>query len=136
MKNEAAFSTWLRKQFYAVTNGQVVVQRIETTTGNGVPDLLIITPQTTYLIETKYETTNLRPMQKAWHTKVESVLGKESQHTKTLVMCAYPKTKRLVTFTVKGTSETFPLTRDGFKEFYGDSRGLKPSCASTSSKLV
>lgn len=136
MKNEAAFSTWLKRQFYHVTNGQVVVQRIETTTGNGVPDLLVITPNNTYLIETKYETTKLRPMQTAWHTKVKNVLGEHSEHIKTFVMCAYPKSKRLITFTVTGDQKTFPLTRDGFIEFYGRVPREKPSCASSSSQLV
>ncbi len=94
MKKEQEFNTWIRQCFNELYNGKVVVQRLETTTGNGVPDLLIITPTDTFLIESKFETKKLRPEQAAFHIKTNTICSEDN--IKCLVMSAYPKTKTLV----------------------------------------
>ena len=73
MKTEKQFNQWITHQFYEKYNKHITVQRIETTTGNGVPDLLILTQDKTWIIESKFETTRLRPEQKAWQIKANSI---------------------------------------------------------------
>ena len=124
MKSEKQFNQWLTKQFYETFDGNITVQRIETTTGNGVPDLLVLTENQTYLIESKFETTRLRPEQQAWQIKANSI----PTDALVVTLSAYPKTKRLVvqqfneiSITVDGifpvVDREFVLDNEGFKEF-------------------
>ena len=124
MKTEKQFNQWITHQFYEKYNKHITVQRIETTTGNGVPDLLILTQDKTYLIESKFETTRLRPEQQAWQIKANSI----PTDTVVVTLCAYPKTKRLVVQQYNDISITddgihpvvdteFTLDNEGFKEF-------------------
>lgn len=116
MKNESQFNKWLTKQFYEKYNRHITVQRIETSTGNGVPDLLILTQDTTWLIESKFETTRVRPDQKAWQIKANAI----PSDAVVVTLSAYPKTKRLVVqqfdVTTVDTRE-FVLDNEGFNEF-------------------
>jgi hypothetical protein len=119
MKNEAAFSTWVRTLAYKYTKSLLLFQRIETTTSSGVPDVLMITEHKTILIELKYETTKLRPMQYAWHKRMQKV----SQANKTLdvcVLCAYPKTKRLVYYVADQYSKEYELNKKGIYKLFDD----------------
>ena len=124
MKSEKQFNQWLTKQFYETFDGNITVQRIETTTGNGVPDLLVLTENQTYLIESKFQTTKLRPEQQAWQIKANSI----PTDALVVTLSAYPKTKRLVvqqfneiSITVDGIhpviDREFVLDNEGFKEF-------------------
>ena len=124
MKSEKQFNQWLTKQFYETFDGNITVQRIETTTGNGVPDLLVLTENQTYLIESKFQTTKLRPEQQAWQIKANSI----PTDALVVTLSAYPKTKRLVvqqfneiSITVDGifpvVDREFVLDNEGFKEF-------------------
>ena len=122
MTNESDFNKWLTHHYYEEYNKSITVQRIETTTGNGVPDLLIITPTETWLIESKFETTTVRPEQKAWQVKTNSILA--GNPTIIVTLSAYPKTKRLVTqrHTIRDAElvtdrREFTLDNEGFKEF-------------------
>ena len=124
MKTEKQFNQWITHQFYEEYNKHITVQRIETTTGNGVPDLLVLTKDKTWLIESKFETTNLRAEQKAWQIKANAF----KCDAVVVTLCAYPKTKRLVvqqyndiSFTEDGIFPVvdleFTLDNEGFKEF-------------------
>jgi hypothetical protein len=117
MKNEAAFSTWVRKLAYKYTQSSVLFQRIETTTSSGVPDVLMLTNNKTLLLELKYETKNLRPMQKAWHKRIQKLV--EANETVELcVLCAYPKTKRMVFFVVDQEPIEYELTQEGLYNLF------------------
>ena len=117
MKNEAAFSTWVRKLAYKYTQSSVLFQRIETTTSSGVPDVLMLTNNKTLLLELKYETKNLRPMQKAWHKRIKKLV--EANETVELcVLCAYPKTKRMVFFVVDQEPIEYELTQEGLYNLF------------------
>jgi hypothetical protein len=116
MKNESQFNKWITKQFYETFNKHITVQRIETSTGNGVPDLLILTQDKTYLIESKFETTRLRPEQQAWQIKANAI----QTNAVVVTLSAYPKTKRLVVqrYSVYDNDKReFVLDNEGFKEF-------------------
>jgi len=113
--------------FYEHSNHKVCIQRIETTTGNGVPDLLVFLPHGIFLIESKFETTRLRPEQAAFQIKGNSI--SKSSVSSCLTLSAYPKTKRLVvsTYALESIGEdgikpvvttTFTLDSEGFKQFY------------------
>jgi len=122
MKKESQFNTWLRKQFYETTKPKgCVVQRIENTTSNGVPDLMVITQDAVFLIESKFETTAVRAEQKVFQINVNNI----SDTVVCVTLSAYPKTKRLVVTnytvdSIRGTANelTFTLDNEGFKEFY------------------
>ena len=117
MKNEAAFSTWVRKLAYKYTQSSVLFQRIETTTSSGVPDVLMLTNNKTLLLELKYETKNLRPMQKAWHKRIQKLV--EANETVELcVLCAYPKTKRMVFFVIDQEPIEYELTKEGLYNLF------------------
>lgn len=116
MRNESQFNKWLTKQFYEKYNRHITVQRIETSTGNGVPDLLILTQDKTWLIESKFETTRVRPDQKAWQIKANAI----PSDAVVVTLSAYPKTKRLVVqqFGVTNVdTREFVLDNEGFNEF-------------------
>jgi len=124
MKTEKQFNQWITHQFYEKYNKHITVQRIETTTGNGVPDLLILTQDKTWLIESKFETTRLRPEQQAWQIKANSI----PTDALVVTLSAYPKTKRLVVQQYNDISITddgihpvvdavFTLDNEGFNEF-------------------
>lgn len=124
MTSEKQFNQWLTKQFYETFDKHITVQRIETITGNGVPDLLVLTKDTTYLIESKFQTTRLRPEQQAWQIKANTI----PTNAVVVTLSAYPKTKRLVVQQYNDISITddgiypvvdteFTLDNEGFKEF-------------------
>lgn len=113
--------------FYEHSNHKVTVQRLENTTSNGVPDLMVILPFGIFLIESKFETTRLRPEQAAFQIKANSISA--SSVSSCLTLSAYPKTKRLVVSTYAPESigesgiepvvtTTFTLDSKGFKQFY------------------
>jgi hypothetical protein len=126
MKSEKQFNQWLTKQFYEASKTKVCVQRIETTTGNGVPDLLVIQPSKILLIESKFETRNIRPEQGAFQIKANEIIRDGNNVCCTL--CAYPKTNRLIYQTYNAMSITengieptetieFTLDANGFANF-------------------
>lgn len=126
MTTEKHFNQYITKQFYEYFEGQVVTQRIETTTGNGVPDLLIITPTAVFIIESKFQTTKLRAEQYAWQIKTNKVI--ESMPTYVLSLCAYPKSRTMIvnvydedSISVDGIqpvkTDKYTLNKDGFTKF-------------------
>jgi len=113
--------------FYEQSNHKVCAQRIETTTGNGVPDIMVILPFGIYLIESKFETTKIRPEQAAFHIRTNTIA--QDDVPRCIALSAYPKTKRLVVTTyntnsitedgvVPATEVTYSLDAAGFKQFY------------------
>lgn len=126
MTTEKHFNQYITKQFYEYYKGKVVTQRIETTTGNGVPDLLIITPNQVFIIESKFQTTKLRAEQYAWQIKTNKVI--DSMPTFVLSLCAYPKSNTMIvnvydedSISEDGIQPTktdkYTLNKDGFTKF-------------------
>ena len=126
MTTEKHFNQYITKQFYEYYKGKVVTQRIETTTGNGVPDLLIITPTEVFIIESKFQTTKLRAEQYAWQIKTNKVI--DSMPTFVLSLCAYPKSNTMIvnvydedSISEDGIQPTktdkYTLNKDGFTKF-------------------
>ncbi len=127
MTKEQEFNKWIRRMFYEQSNHKVCCQRIETTTGNGIPDFLVVLPFGIYLIESKFETTKIRPEQAAFHIRTNSI-AKDDVH-RCITLSAYPKSKRLIATTysaysisedgiVPARTTTFTLDSKGFKQFY------------------
>ena len=124
-ESEKQFNQWITHQFYEEYNKHITVGNASKLAGgNGVPDLLILTQDKTYLIESKFETTRLRPEQQAWQIKANSI----PTDAVVVTLCAYPKTKRLVVQQYNDISITndgihpvvdteFTLDNEGFKEF-------------------
>jgi len=105
------------------------VQRIENTTSNGVPDIMAITPDHVFLIESKFETVKVRPEQAAFQIKVNETTKGLDHPCICVTLTGYPKTKRLVVnvFDRHAVTEQgikchntleFTLDNEGFKEFY------------------
>ena len=126
MTSEKHFNQYITKQFYEYYKGKVVTQRIETTTGNGVPDLLIITPTEVFIIESKFQTTKLRAEQYAWQIKTNKVI--DSMPTYVLSLCAYPKSRTMIVNVYDEDSigedgiqptktDKYTLNKDGFTKF-------------------
>jgi hypothetical protein len=126
MTTEKQFNQYITKQFYEYYKGKVVTQRIETTTGNGVPDLLIITPNQVFIIESKFQTTKLRAEQYAWQIKTNKVI--DEMPTYVLSLCAYPKSNTMIVNTYDEDSvgedgiqpvstNKYTLNKDGFTKF-------------------
>jgi hypothetical protein len=126
MKNEQEFNKWLKTRFYEAFGRKVIIQRIETTTSNGIPDILAILSDKIILIESKFETGKLRPEQAAFQIRTNEVM-RESVN-KCLTLSAYPKTKRFVvrefdslSITDEGivteSIDTYSLDKEGFKLF-------------------
>lgn len=73
--NEASFSRWLCQH---LSKEHLFPQRLEVTTGAGIPDLAVLGFETsdtfwTAWIELKWNTTHIRPEQYIWGKKAESV---------------------------------------------------------------
>ncbi len=73
MTNESQFSRWFCKK---LRDYGCFVQRIETSTGNGVPDLFVAKNSQdheiqmhSYWLELKWNTLHIRPEQYVWSTK-------------------------------------------------------------------
>ena len=66
MSPEQKFSNWLCKALRA--NG-AFVQKLEVTTGRGVPDLFVAGNGRSHMIELKYDTEIIRPEQHVWCLK-------------------------------------------------------------------
>ena len=126
MKTEKQFNQWITHQFYEEYNKHITVQRIETTTGNGVPDLLIITPTEVFIIESKFQTTKLRAEQYAWQIKTNKVI--DSMPTFVLSLCAFPKSNTMIVNVYDEDSlgedgiqpvktDKYTLNKDGFTKF-------------------
>jgi Holliday junction resolvase len=125
MKNEQQFNTWLRRMFREART-KAIIQRIENTTSNGVPDILAILPNQILLIESKFQTRKLRPEQASFQIKTnETIRGSVN---KCLTLSAYPKTKRFVVLEFDSLSITeegivtenqwsFSLDKEGFNQF-------------------
>lgn len=127
MKTESQFNTWIRKQLYENSNGRCVIERLESTVGNGIFDLFVLLAHKVLFIESKFETQTLRSEQYALQIKASTVV--ENDVCKVMAVCAYPKTNRFVvnTYTVDSiqengikptTTETYELNKEGFKMFY------------------
>jgi len=126
MQTEQKFNQWIRRMFSDVFSNKVLVQRIENTTSNGVPDILVILQDKVLFIESKFETRKIRPEQAAFQIKANTVLKKSNNICITLA--AYPKTKRFVMlkFDTNSITEegvvcdneiTFTLDKNGFVDF-------------------
>jgi hypothetical protein len=129
MKTEAQFNTWIRRQFYEQSEKKVCVQRIETTTCNGIFDILVVLPHTTLFIESKFQTRRLRPEQYATQIKFNSVI--DGDHANFLSMSAYPKRKKFIVCKYEPSSINeksidpvleleYDLSKTGFHKFYKD----------------
>jgi len=127
MKTEAQFNTWLRKGFHEETNGKAVIERVESTVGNGIFDLFVILPHKVLFIESKYQTTKLRSEQYALQIKASTVV--ENDVCRVMSIAAYPKTGRFIvnTYTTSSITEdgikpsstiNYKLSKEGFKLFY------------------
>ena len=116
--------------FYEQSNHKVSCHRIETTTGNGVPDLMVILPFGIYLIESKFETTKLRSEQAAFQIRANEV--SEADITRCFTLTAYPKTKRFVVSRYDAAS----ITEDGIKPTKKDEYMLNPSGFTESYKTL
>jgi Holliday junction resolvase len=113
--------------FFECLDTKAVIQRIETTTSNGVPDILAILPNKVLLIESKFETKKLRPEQAAFQIKSNVVL-KDSVN-KCITLSAYPKSKRFIMMMFdassigkegieeNGKEVIFSLDKKGFTDF-------------------
>ena len=124
MTTEKQFNKWITKQFYETYNKEISVQRIETTTGNGVPDLLVITPSEVWFIESKFQTSNIRPEQLAWQIRANEII--KNENTIVITMCAYPKTKRFLVCKYDRTSISLDKTKPSvIGEFSLDKKGFK-----------
>lgn len=128
MRTEKDFNQWIRRQLYEATNGNCVIQRIENTTSNGVPDIMAITPDHVFLIESKFETVKVRPEQAAFQIKVNETTTGLDHPCICVTLTGYPKTKRLVVNIFDRAAVTttgikckhqleFTLDNEGFKEF-------------------
>ena len=126
MKTEKEFNQWIRRMFYECLDSKAVIQRIETTTSNGVPDLLVCLPTKIMLIESKFETRKIRPEQGAFQIKTNSVI--KGSINRCITLAAYPKTERFVMMEfdpscitdngVECQQEiTFTLDKAGFADF-------------------
>jgi len=126
MKTEKEFNQWLRRMFYENIPTKCLVQRIENTTSNGIPDIMVVLPNRMVLIESKFETKKIRPEQAAFQIKTNSII-KDSLNT-CITLAAYPKTNRFVMLRfdtgsiteegIKCESEVvFSLDKDGFNDF-------------------
>tara|TARA_R110000772_G_scaffold63868_5_gene142809 strand:+ start:7515 stop:7868 length:354 start_codon:yes stop_codon:yes gene_type:complete len=109
------------------TRTKAIIQRIENTTSNGVPDILAILPNQILLIESKFQTRKLRPEQASFQIKTNETIQKGSVN-KCLTLSAYPKTKRFVVLEFDSLSITeegivtenqwsFSLDKEGFNQF-------------------
>jgi len=127
MRTEAQFNTWLRKGFHEESNGRCVIERLESTVGNGIFDLFVILPHKVLFIESKYQTTKLRNEQAALQIKASTVV--ENDVCRVMSIAAYPKTERFVvnTYTTSSITEegikpasttSYKLSKKGFKLFY------------------
>jgi hypothetical protein len=70
MKSEAAFSKYFCDTVRRYK--KCLVQRLEITTGAGVPDLVVIHDYKTHWIELKWNTKHIRPEQYVWGKKALS----------------------------------------------------------------
>lgn len=127
MKTEAQFNQWIRKQLNEQSNNKAVIQRVESTTGNGIFDLFVILPHKVLFIESKYETQKLRSEQSTLQIKASTIV--ENDVCKVMSISAYPKTKRFVvnTYSLESITEDgikptltsdYELSKKGFKMFY------------------
>jgi len=126
MTTEKSFNQWIRRMFYENSTTKCLVQRIETTTSNGIPDILVILPSKMLLIESKFETKNIRPEQAAFQIKTNAIL--KNSVNSCITLAAYPKTKRFVMMRFDTDSITeqgitcndeirFSLDKKGFNDF-------------------
>lgn len=102
MKPEAKFKSWLCKKIREVG---YMVQTIETTTGRGVPDLVILRPspsgESVLWVEVKVQagSCTLRPEQYIWHKKAWD------QGVEVLTVCQHPVTKMMTIYRVKNATK-------------------------------
>lgn len=68
--NEATFSRWFLN---SCKDLGAFVQRLEVTTGSGVPDAVVLWEGVTIWIEFKWKTIHIRPEQHVWHLKARNV---------------------------------------------------------------
>ena len=115
MTPENKFSNWLCK---ALRDNGAFVQKLEVTTGRGVPDLVVFMGETTFL-ELKFGTRTVRPEQYVWAIKSEGRNGKVR------CLCGFEDTMELHYFhAAKALSKsyklcnlitTFPKTLEGVR---------------------
>lgn len=67
--NEASFSRWLCKH---LIKNCFMPQRLEVTTGAGIPDIAALGYSETKWIELKWETKHIRPEQFVWGTRAKN----------------------------------------------------------------
>ena len=68
--NEASFSRWLCQH---LIKQHLFPQRLEVTTGAGVPDIALLGEPGTTWLELKWKTKHIRPEQYIWGKKAEAV---------------------------------------------------------------
>ena len=109
--NESGFSKWLVGHF---RNQGAFVQRLEVTTGSGVPDLVVIHKGKTHWVELKWSTNHIRPEQYVWArnawkagTRVNYILGFD----KGIQVTGQPTTSDNFETHFKKMTNTFKLIR-------------------------
>lgn len=125
MKPEAKFKSWLVKKIRELS---YMVQTIETTTGRGVPDLVVLRPtpsgHNVLWIEVKVQNGScvIRPEQYIWHMKAWM------QGVEVVTVCQHPVTKQITAYRVKhavklasGWKLTSVIWSHPAKEFKGHS---------------
>jgi len=86
---EATFSHWLVKHF---REHGCFVQRLEVTTGSGVPDLAVLYQGKTFWIELKWDTDHIRPEQHIWGLKAIQA------NVPVFYVCGYEKDQKMDLF--------------------------------------
>lgn len=100
--NESSFSAWLIKH---LRNHNAFVQRLEVTTGSGVPDLCLIAYGQTIWLELKWNTNHIRPEQKVWAHRAHSIGA-----IPVFYLCGYKK-GHMTLYKYSGTESTQPMTK-------------------------
>lgn len=115
--NESSFSKYLCQKFKE--NG-MFHQRLEVTTGAGVPDIAVMSDKGIFWVELKWKTRHIRPEQYIWGVKagivgvtVNYLVGYEDTIELYTVTDAEPMSK---SFKLTDLVTTVPRTKDGIVE--------------------
>lgn len=112
MTNESQFSRWFCKK---LRDYGCFVQRIETSTGNGVPDLWVADQDRSNWIELKFNTLHIRPEQYVWAKQLQGIHDKTS-----LVVIGWPDGSFSVAnpLTAKAKTKSYVLQKDAYFKTY------------------
>lgn len=100
--NESSFSSWLTKH---LRDHNTFVQRLEVTTGSGVPDLCIMDCSRVIWLELKWNTNHIRPEQKVWAHRAQTI-----GMVPVFYLCGYEK-GHMTLYKYDGSESTRPMTK-------------------------